>query len=100
MSSVFRVLEVFRPQQRKGPILVGQVPSVNITIGTRLVLADDTSQVVEVVGVDLPTPKSLREGRLAVVVQPDLGDQLRSGAIFHVIDPGPGTESRVGNSGA
>jgi hypothetical protein len=87
MSPVFRVLEVFRPVQRRGPVLVGETPSVSIAVGTWLVSSVDSTQRLEVIAVDLPTSKSLAEGRLAIVVQPDLGDQLRSGAVFDIVHP-------------
>lgn len=86
MSSVFRVLEVFRPAQRKGPVLVGDVASGTITVGTRLVSAGDPALVLKVLAIDFPTLKSQAEGRLAVVVQPDPGDQLQPGLIFSIID--------------
>jgi hypothetical protein len=87
MNSIFRVLEVFRPAQRTGPILVGETPSVRITVGTRLVSSDDPTQLLEVLAVDLPTAESMAEGRLAVVVSPDLGDRLRPGAEFDILSP-------------
>lgn len=46
--------------------------------------ADNPALVLKVLAVDFPTLKS--EGRLAVVVQPDLGDQLQPGLIFNIDD--------------
>jgi hypothetical protein len=91
MKSVFRVLEVFRPAQRSGPILVGKTPSVRITVGTRLIASDDPTQVLEVLAVDLPTTGSVANGQLAIVVKPDLGKALRPGALFQIVngDTGP-----------
>lgn len=86
MTSVFRVLDVFRPTQRRGPILVGEAPSASISVGTRLVSADDPAHQMEVLAVDLPTATSLAKRRLAVVVSPDLGDVLAPGAAFEIVD--------------
>jgi hypothetical protein len=85
MTPVFRVLEVYRTQHRRGPILVGEEPTVPVTVGTRLVLSEDPSQAVEVIAVDLPTDTSAAAGRLAIVVTPDLGDRLEPGATFEVV---------------
>ncbi len=87
MSAIFRVIEVFRLAQRRGPILVGESPPVTMSVGTRLVSRDDPTQRVEVIAVDLPTPSSLAEGRLAVVVSRDLGDLMVAGAEFEIITP-------------
>lgn len=95
MSSVFRILEVFRPTQRRGPILVGTTTSADITVGSRLISSDDPAGVLEVIAVDMPTSESLAEGRLAIVVQPDLGDQLRPGAVLTLVLDGPGPEHAV-----
>lgn len=86
MSSVFRVLEVFRPAQRKGPILVGKVASGTIAVGKCLVSADNPALILKVIAVDFSTLKSKAEGRLAVVVQPDPGDLLKPGSVFNIVD--------------
>jgi hypothetical protein len=85
MSPVFQVLEVYRLRQRRGPLLVGIVPSGTVKVGNRLVSADNPDQVLEVIAVDMPTSRSQTEGRVAVVVLPDLGDYLRSGATFKIV---------------
>lgn len=87
MKPIFRVIEVFRVQHRRGPILVGQFPPVDITVGTRLVAVHDADQVAEVIAIDFPPQKVLAENRLAVVVQPDLGEAFRPGAGFFIINP-------------
>ena len=86
MTTVFRVLEIFRTPQRTGPILIGAVPVVSVRPGSKLALRSDPSQVVDVVAVDMPTPKALAEGRVAIVVAPDLGDHLRAGVEFDILD--------------
>lgn len=88
MTSVFRVLDIFRTPHRTGPILIGTAPVVSVRPGSRLALHSDPSQVVDVVAVDIPTPKALAEGRLAIVVVPDLGDHLRAGVEFDILDSG------------
>jgi hypothetical protein len=85
MNPVFQVLEVYRPRQRRGPVLVGTVSSGTIAVGSRLISADNPDRVLEVIAVDMPTPRSQAEGRIAVVVLPDLGEYLRSGAIFKIV---------------
>jgi hypothetical protein len=87
MNSVFRVLEVYRPAQRKGPILLGAVTAGTITVGSSLVSVEDATRVLRVIAVDMPTAKSQAEGRLALVVLPDLGDSLRPGALFDIVPP-------------
>jgi hypothetical protein len=85
MNPVFQVLEVYRPRQRRGPVLVGTVSSGTVEVGSRLISSDDPDRVLEVIAVDMPTPRSQAEGRIAVVVLPDLGDYLRSGAAFKIV---------------
>jgi hypothetical protein len=87
MSPVFQVAEIYRPAERRGPILVGAVSSGTISVGSRLVSSVNSEQVLEVIAVDLPTAKSQAEGRLAVVVLPDLGDQLCPGAEYNIVPP-------------
>jgi len=65
--------------------LVGIVPSGAVKVGSRLVSSDNPDRVLEVIAVDMPTPKSLAEGRIAVVVLPDFGEYLRSGATFEIV---------------
>ena len=89
MTSIFRVLEVYRPAERRGPVLVGEMPDTRVTVGTRLVLSSDRSVGVEVLAVDLPTERSLAERRLAVVVTPDVGELLRPGATFEIFTSDP-----------
>jgi hypothetical protein len=84
VSSVFRVLEVFRPAHRKGPLLVGNALSAKITVGTLLASAENPALVLEVIAIDFPTSKSQAEGKLAIVVRPDPGDELRPGLIFDI----------------
>jgi hypothetical protein len=86
VSSVFRVLEVFRPAHRKGPLLVGNAPSAKVTVGTLLALADNPALVLEVIAIDFPTLKSQAEGKLAIVVRPDPGDELRPGLMFNILN--------------
>jgi hypothetical protein len=85
VSSLFRIVEVYRPSQRRGPVLVGETPTGNITIGTRLVSCVDPARQTEVLAIDMPTRKTEAEGRLAMVVSPDLGDDFRPGATFEII---------------
>jgi hypothetical protein len=87
VSTVFQVLEIFRPAQRKGPVVVGTAPSVGITVGTTLTSIADPAITLEVIAVDFPTPKFQAEGKLAVVVRPDPGDQLQPGLTFRVSSP-------------
>jgi NADPH-dependent curcumin reductase CurA len=79
VTPAFRVLEVFRPAYRKGPVLVGNVLSTEIKVGTRLTSATDPALVLEVIAIDLPTAKSQAERKLAIVVRPDPGDALQPG---------------------
>lgn len=85
MSALFRVLEVFRPQSRKGPILVGRYPSGDITIGTRLVSVDNAEHLAEVIAIDLTTDNFPAENRIAIIVKPDLGTAFRAGAEFRIV---------------
>lgn len=85
MNPVFQVLEVYRPRQRRGPVLVGTVSSGTVEVGNRLSSSDNPDQVLEVIAVEMPTPRSQAEGRIAVVVLPDLGEYLRSGATFKIV---------------
>ena len=87
MSETFRILEVYRTPQRGGPILVGKTGCMEMRVGSHLVAVADPDDVVEVLAVDLPTAQSLAEGRLAVVVRPDLRDKLCAGAEFTIISP-------------
>lgn len=99
MSSIFRVLEVFRLQQRKGPILVGRYPSVEITIGTRLVSVDNGELFADVVAIDIPNEKAIAENQVALIVQPDLGTAFRAGADFCIVNPDqPGAEGRANSA--
>jgi hypothetical protein len=82
---VFQVLEVYRPRQRRGPVLVGTVPSGTVKVGSRLISPDNPGRVLEVIAVDMPTPRAQAEGRIAVVVLPDFGEYLRPGATFNII---------------
>jgi hypothetical protein len=52
-----------------------------------LVSVDDPALILEVIAVDLPTPKSQAEGRIAIAVQPDPGDELRPGLTFNISNP-------------
>jgi hypothetical protein len=85
MIPVFQVLEVYRLQQRKGPVLVGIALSGTVEVGSRLVSPDNPNSVLEVIAVDMPTPSSQAAGRIAVVVLPDLGEYLRPGATFEIV---------------
>lgn len=87
MSPVFQVLEVFRPAQRNGPVVVGKAPPVGITVGTTLTSVAHPAIVLEVIAVDFPTPKFQAEGKLAIVVRPDPGDQLQPGLTFRISSP-------------
>jgi len=80
------VLEVYRPLQRSGPILVTNKSSERVSVGTFLVSLDDPERRVRVIAIDPPTRKSLANGRLAIVVTPDLGDALKAGARFKVVN--------------
>jgi len=81
----FVVLEVFRPIERKGPILVGTAGSARIRLGTRLYLIGDPAhRWVEVLAVDMPTPTSIAKEQIAIVVHPDLGEALAAGARFDI----------------
>lgn len=84
MSSVFRVREVFRPAYRKGPVIVGKAPSADVSVGTRLVSAENPEVILEVIAIDFPSPKSQAEGTLAIVVQPDPGDRLHPGMALNI----------------
>lgn len=85
MQCFFRIFEVFRPPQRKGPILVGNAPPGGVPIGSRLVSVHDAQLVVKVISIDFPTQRSLVENRVALVVEPDLGDEFRPGAAFYIV---------------
>ena len=87
MTSVFRVLEIFRPALRKGPLLVGNTPTVNITVGTLLSSAENPALVLEVIAIDFPTAKSQAEGTIAIAVRPDPGDELRPGLTLNISNP-------------
>jgi hypothetical protein len=86
MSHDFRVLEVFRPPQRRGTVLVGELPAVDVSVGTKLVPLLDLKRRFEVIAVDFPTPTGIQERRLAIVVTPDAPDLLIPGALFRVVN--------------
>jgi hypothetical protein len=81
------VLEVFRPRQRRGPVLVGTVPSGTLVVGSRLVSSDNPDHILEVIAVDMPAPRSQADGTIAVLVLPDLGECFRYGAAFEIVAP-------------
>jgi hypothetical protein len=79
----FRVVDVFRPPHRLGPVLVGYLSGGEIAVGTRLAPAIDRSKQIEVVAIDFPPTE---DGRLAIVVTPDLAQFYVPGARFDVIE--------------
>lgn len=85
MKTTFRVIEVFRLAQRKGPILVGKLLSGNITVGDRLAIQNELTTVI---AIDMPTESTMASQTLSVVVSPDLGSSLRPGAELDVLEEG------------
>lgn len=79
----FEVVNIFRPTQRAGPVLVGRA-TAEIRVGTRLQQSGQPGNAVEVIAVDMPTGRSSARGEIAVVVSPDLGDGLVPGLVFEV----------------
>ena len=88
MTPTFRVLEVFRPTQRTGPILVGELSTGTVKVGARLVEVGQSAHAMKVVAVDMPTERSSSRGTLSVVITPDRGSALRAGLILEVFNDG------------
>lgn len=87
MTHEFRVIEVFRPKQRRGPILVGRFASAMIELGTELVSVTDPTKRFRIIAIDFHTPKAMGEEQLAVVVDRDSPGVLVGGARFRIEAP-------------
>jgi hypothetical protein len=80
----FQILEVFRPTERSGPILMGRAHGAPIVVGSLLGDRAKPGWTTRVVAVEMPTGKSAAEGTVALVTPDD--ERLQAGVTLLLLD--------------